>query len=240
MRTIASVIVLLVALHLLAATGGLVWLSATNRLDRTRVERLVEMFRLPAHEEAALAAEREKHESQALAVQQQLIRMEDVADGPQSLEDRLARKLEGDDFAMHRLARMQEESGAIAQRLAQDRAFVESQLKRLDAERAAFEAEKQRYATQMQDEDFRRAVQTLEQLKGRQAKEMLQVLLDQDQLDLVVDYLAAMNLRKSAGILKEFKGAEEAVAAMEIVEALRKRGIQIADLPPAQLAGANP
>ncbi|MEM8495768.1 MAG: hypothetical protein AAF663_10320, partial [Planctomycetota bacterium] len=84
------------------------------------------------------------------------------------------------------------------------------------------------------------AVQTLEQLKGRQAKEMLQVLLDRDQQELVVDYLAAMNLRKSAGILKEFKGAEEAVQAMDIVEALRERGIQVAQSAPAQLAGANP
>ncbi|MEM7577850.1 MAG: hypothetical protein AAF328_10275 [Planctomycetota bacterium] len=240
MKTIASVIVVLVAIHLLGVAGGFVWLSATNRLDRERMKELVEVFRLPVDQQAALETEREANEAEALAIQQQLIRMEDVADGPQSLEDRLARKLEGDDFAMHRLARMQEESTAIEQRLSQDRAFVEGQLKQLDEERKAFEAEKERYATQMQDEDFRRAVQTLEQLKGRQAKQMLQVLLDRDQQELVVDYLAAMNLRKSAGILKEFKGPEEAVQAMDIVEALRQRGIQIASPTPAQLAGVNP
>ncbi|MEM1099445.1 MAG: hypothetical protein AAGH92_11740 [Planctomycetota bacterium] len=240
MKTIASVIVLLVAIHLLGVAAGFVWLSATNRLDRDRFDRVVDVFRLTVDQEAALEAERERNEAEALAIQQQLIRMEDVADGPQSLEDRLARKLEGDDFAMHRLARMQQESGAIEQRLAQDRAFVEGELERLAQERQAFEAEKERYATQMQDEDFRRAVQTLEQLKGRQAKEMLQVLLDRDQQQLVVDYLAAMNLRKSAGILKEFKGTEEAVQAMDIVEALRERGIQVAQPAPAQLAGANP
>ncbi|MEM1446475.1 MAG: hypothetical protein AAGF84_10490 [Planctomycetota bacterium] len=240
MKTIASVIVLLVAIHLLGVAAGFVWLSATNRLDRDRLDKLVDVFRMPLDQEAALEAEREQNEAEALAIQQQLIRMEDVADGPQSLEDRLARKLEGDDFAMHRLARMQEESTAIEQRLAQDRAFVEGELKRLAAERKEFEAEKERYANQMQDEDFRRAVQTLEQLKGRQAKQMLQVLLDRDQQELAVDYLAAMNLRKSAGILKEFKGEDEAAQAIEIVEALRQRGIQLASPAPAQVAGANP
>ncbi|MEM8781670.1 MAG: hypothetical protein AAGE65_02345 [Planctomycetota bacterium] len=240
MRTIASVIVLLVAIHLLGVAAGFVWLSATNRLDRDRLEKIVDVFRLPVEQEAALIAERERNEAEALAVQQQLIRMEDVADGPQSLEDRLARKLEGDDFAMHRLARMQEESTAIEQRLAQDRAFVEAELRRLAEERRQFEAQREQHATKMQQDDFRRAVKTLEQLRGRQAKEMLQVLLERDQQDLVVDYLAAMNLRKSAGILKEFKGANEAAQAMEIVEALRQRGIQIADTAPAQLAGANP
>ncbi len=237
MKTIAAVIVLLVIFHLLAATSGFVWLSASGRLDRSRLEAVTDVFRLTIAEQALLEAENEAAEKQATEMQRHLIRMEDVADGPQSLEDRLARKLEGDDFALHRLARMQEESSAIQQRVDQDRAYVDAQLKRLTTEQKAFDQIKQQYSDQMQDEDFKRAVKTLEQLKGKQAKVMLQTLLDKGKMPLVVDYLSAMNLRKSAGILKEFRSDQESDQAMKILEALRLRGKKLTN---PQLAGAAP
>ncbi len=237
MKTIAAVIVLLVIFHLLAATSGFVWLSASGRLDRSRLEAVTDVFRLTIAEQALLEAENEAAEKQATEMQRHLIRMEDVADGPQSLEDRLARKLEGDDFALHRLARMQDESSAIQQRVDQDRAYVDAQLKRLTTEQKAFDQIKQQYSDQMQDEDFKRAVKTLEQLKGKQAKVMLQTLLDKGKMPLVVDYLSAMNLRKSAGILKEFRSDQESDQAMKILEALRLRGKKLTN---PQLAGAAP
>ncbi len=237
MRMLAGVIVTVVTLHLLAAAGGFVWLAASDRLDRDRLTAVVDLFRPTIAEQQMREAEAQAAEEEALAMQRHLIRMEDVADGPQSLEDRLARKLEGDDFALHRLARMQEESSAIQQRVDRDRAYVDAQLRRLATERQAFEETRQTYQEQMLDEDFRRAVKTLEQLKGKQAKQLLQNLLDAGELEQVVDYLAAMNLRKSAAILKEFKSDAEAAVAMEIVEALRLRGMAISD--PQLAAGGD-
>ncbi len=237
MRTIATVIVLLVTAHLFAATTGFLWLAASDRLNRDRVEAVVDLFKPTITAQAQNEAEQERLANEAAAQQAQLIRMEEVANGPQSLEDRLAQKLQGDDFALHRLARMQEESSAIQTRLDQDRAYVDAQLNRLETERAAFEQAKLEHAELMQQADFKQAVKMLEQLKGRQAKTMLQNLLADGQMDLVVDYLAAMNLRKSAGVLKEFRTPEEAAVAMQILENLRKRGVDMTD---PQLAGANP
>ena len=77
----------------------------------------------------------------------------------------------------------------------------------------------------MQDEDFKRAVKTLEQLPARQAKDVVQQMLGQGKLDQAVDYLAAMQLRKSAGVLKAFKSEAEVVQVTRLIEQLRLRGV---------------
>jgi hypothetical protein len=40
-----------------------------------------------------------------------------------------------------------------------------------------------------------------------------------------VDYLAAMQMRKAAGVLKEFKTPQEVAQASELLELLRRRGV---------------
>lgn len=224
MRTLSAVIVLLVAIHLLAATGGFIWLAASDRLDRGRVEQVVDLFRPTIAEQARLEAEQQQAEEQALATQSELAYMESVGNGPRSLEERLAQKLEGDDYVQHSFERMREDRDAIQTRLNQDRAFIDSQLQRLETERAAFEAIKKDYEDRRTQEDFQRAVATFEQLKPKQTKQMFQQLIASGQTDLVVDYLAEMSLRKSAGVLKEFKSPAEVGQASAIIEALRQRG----------------
>ncbi len=235
MKTLASVIVIVVALHLLAGMGGVIWLAASDRLSKDRMTGLVDTFKQPVSAERKADEERIAREAEALTVQQQMAQMEAVADGPRRLEDRLVAKLEGDDLSMHRLERMKQESDAIQQRLAQDKAYIEGELKKLDEQRARYEAEVARREQQLRDEDFLKAVELVEQLKPRQGKEMIQDLVGNNNQLQAVDYLAAMQPRKAAAILSEFKTPEDSKQATDLLEALRQRGIGM-DAPPPEVA----
>lgn len=223
MRTAAAAIVLLLIAHVFLVTAGGLWLAATDRLSGERLTAVVDVFRETNAAQAKREAEAAAAEQAALEVQADLARMEDVSDGPQRLEDRLRERLESDDFAMHRLERMKQESSSVIQRLAQDRAYVQAELARLDREREAFAAEVAGREAALADADFRRAVETLEQLKPKQAKAVVQELVAGGDRDQAVAYLAAMDLRKSAGVLKQFKGDVEAAEAAVLIEAIRRR-----------------
>jgi hypothetical protein len=170
-------------------------------------------------------AELAVQETAALKLQQQIARLEEVGDGPKRLEDRLSDKLEGDDFATHRLERMRQEARAVSDRLTQDRGYVDDRVRALAAEREAFQAMVADREALLENEDFKRAVETLEQLKPAQAKDVVRVLMAEGKKDQVVEYLAAMDLRKSAGVLKQFKGPGEVEEAAVLIEAIRLRRV---------------
>ena len=223
MKLAATVIVLLVAIHILLLTGGGFWLAVSGRLNLDRLHQVVDVFRDPVAVTERAAAEADAAATEALELQAEIARLEEGSDGPKRLEDRLADKLEGDDFAVHRLERMKQESDAIRDRLDQDRAYIDEQLAKLDAERAEFAAVVEGRLDGLTREDFDRAVQTLEQLKAAQAKAVVRELVATGEKEQAVAYLAAMDLRKSAGVLKQFKGDDEAREATELIEAIRKR-----------------
>ncbi|MEM9420508.1 MAG: hypothetical protein AAGA25_15870, partial [Planctomycetota bacterium] len=171
-----------------------------------------------------LKAEAEAAEADAAAARDQLMRLESVAKGPQTLEDRLAENFEADEFDLHRLERLGAETEAIRRRLDQDKALIAGEWAKLQADKAIFEEMVKVRTASMRDEDFDRAVKTLEQLPPKQAKGVVQKYIADGQMAEVVDYLAAMQLRKSAGILKAFKSEEDIPQAAEILERLRTRG----------------
>ena len=225
MRSLASALILLILLHVLGAVGFVGYLAATDRLSQERIDAAVELFTPTVREQAEREAEVEAATAQAEAARDQLMRLERVADGPQSVEERLQENFEADEVSLHRLERLKAETEAIRRRLDQDKALLERQTAELEAEREAFEATVDERAGQMQDEDFARAVKTLEQLPARQAKEVVQQILGQGKLDVAVDYLAAMQLRKSAGVLKAFKTEAEVAQVTRLIEELRLRGV---------------
>ena len=224
MKSLLAAFIILLLLHLILAVGFVGWLGASDRLDGERVQRVVEMFRPTLAEERAAAAAAEVAQAQAAATRDQLMRLESVADGPQTLEQRLMQNFEADEVDLHRLERLNAETQAIRRRLEQDKKLIADQLAELQAQQAEFDELVEQRTNAMQDEDFRRAVQTLEQLPAKQAKEMVQQYMARGEVDVVVDYLAAMQLRKSAAVLKAFKSPEEIPQATLLLEQLRLRG----------------
>jgi hypothetical protein len=221
---VLSMFLILLLIHLLAAVGFVGWLGASDRMNGQRIQEVVEVFRPTLAEEAEVEAEAEAAQRQAEAARDQLIRLNRVAVGPQTIEDRLAENFESDEFDLHRLERLNAETEAIRRRLAQDKQLIAKQLAELEAKQAAFDELVEQRTAAMADEDFKRAVDTLEQLPARQAKQMVQQYMAQGKIEEVVDYLAAMQLRKSAGVLKEFKAPQEIGQAAQLLEQLRLRG----------------
>lgn len=224
MRSLLAAFLILLLLHLIGAVGFVGWLHASDRLDGQRVAEAVDLFRPTLTDQAQTRAAAEEAEAQAAAARDQLLRLEKVANGPQTLEDRLMENFEADEIDLHRLERLQAETDAIRRRLDQDKKLIADQLAELQSQREKFDDMVAQRTREMQDEDFRRAVQTLEQLPAKQAKEMVQQYLARGEIETVVNYLAAMQLRKSAAVLKAFKLPEEIPQATQLLEQLRVRG----------------
>lgn len=223
-KSLLAAFIILLLIHLILAVGFVGWLQASNRLDGERMQAVVDMFTPTIDEVEKLRAEAEAAEAEAQAARDQLIRLESVAQGPQTLEDRLTMNFEADEFDLHRLERLNAETEAIRRRLDQDKQLIAKELDELREQQAEFDELVARTTASLRDDDFKRAVATLEQLPAKQAKQVIQQYLADGKTDDAVDYLASMQLRKSAGILKAFKTEEELPQAAMLIDELRNRG----------------
>lgn len=228
MRSLSIAVVTLVVVNLLAvaALGG--WLHTTGRLSRERVDKAVSLFTPTLEEEAAQAEQAAVAEEEAKAMAVQLARLEAVADGPMTTDDRLHQQQQRDELAEARVQRLQRDIADLQRQLEIAQAQIAKDRARLIEERTAFDEAVAAQQAAEQDENFQQAVRTYEQLKPRQVKQMFQTMMAEGRSDQVVSYLAAMQIRKSAGVLKEFKEEAEIAQATALIEALRKRGIDVA------------
>ncbi len=239
LRSTLTATVALLVLNLLAvlALGG--WLHATGRLNGERVNQAVELFKPTIAQEQKLAEEAAARQAEAEAMQKQLARLEAVADGPMTTDDRLARQQERDELAEARVQRLQRDIADLQRQLEIAQSQITKDRARLLQERAAFEQARQREEQMLKDANFQQAVRTFEQLKPRQVKQMFQALMGEGKTEQVVDYLAAMQLRKSAAVLKEFKDDAEVVQATNLIEELRKRGVDVLGTQSAAAKGES-
>ncbi len=238
MRQLGWAILVLLVVHLLAVAGGVVWLARTDRLSQERVEAVLAMFRTPIGIELEESAKADAAAAEARAMAEQVAKLEAVSHGAQTLNDRLGLEEQKDELAMHRVERLKRETEDLRRQIERAQEILTEQHAELEAEREAFERFVEQTTARLQDEDFQRAVQTYEQLKPRQAKQMFRELLAGGQEDRVVQYLAAMQIRKSAAVLKEFRTPEEVAQATALLEALREQGVYVAD--ERAIAGATP
>ena len=225
MKAIVVGILIVLALHVVAAAGFVGWLHTSGRLNEQRVKQVVDIFRITIEEQAQKEAEAAALAEQTHKVAEHAARLEAVADGPRTMQDRLASELQADELAMHRFERMQRETEDLRSQIERAKTLISKQKAELQAQRADFEAFVKKQTDLQRDEDFQQAVQMYEQLRPKQVKEMFQQLLAQGQTEDVVQYLAAMQLRKAGKVLTEFKEGEEIAQATKLVELLKERGV---------------
>lgn len=225
LRAFGTAMVVLLVLHLVAAGLFVGWLRTSGRLNQERVDRVVEMFKLTIAEEAEEDAKAEALAEEAETIARENARLEAVAQGPKTLLERFADEREADEIARHRVDRLMRETADLRDQIARAKDQIAKQKAELDVERQRFEQAVADRAEKLADDDFKQTVAMYEQIKPKQAKQMMQTLLAQGKSDDVVDYLAAMQLRKAANVLKEFKGEEDVVQATMILEQLRQRGV---------------
>lgn len=225
MKLIGISILTLILIHLLMAAAGVAWLGASGRLNKDRIAKVKDIFVLSIADEKKQAEEQAKKDAELADVQKEKDRMAEVADGPTTVKDRLDEDQMKRDLVLSKVQRLQREMQDMNRNLEFAKAQLAKEKQQLDADRLAFEQAKKDMEAQRLDADFERVVESYSSLKPKLAKQAFLELIKQNKMDEVVEYLAAMQLRKSAAILNEFKADTEVPVAAQLLESLRLRGI---------------
>jgi hypothetical protein len=203
------------------------------------VEKLRALFAKPVAVEAA--------EMEAMLVAQATADAERIAADKQAqppipAAERLARDRAEAELSTQQMLRRQREIDDLGSQLLRRQDELEQREQALEARIAAFENQKRRYLEIEGATQFKTALATLEGLKAREAKAMLESLMTDGLEDEVIVYLSRMDEKKRAIIVSEFAKERPSVAA-DLLERLRTRGVTTADAagetPRAQDATAN-
>jgi hypothetical protein len=159
---------------------------------------------------------------------------------PLPAEDQLRFKVLDSAADRQRVERLRQEVIDLQATLARERRLLDEQRANLDIGRAEFERMRARIAETEGREQFRRAVGVLESLKASQAREALAALLDQQKFEEVVGYLNAMSGDARAAVMAEFVKSGQAELAGRLLEAIRLRGVTVAEGPGGAGGAAAP
>ncbi|MCC7205373.1 MAG: hypothetical protein IT441_09865, partial [Phycisphaeraceae bacterium] len=195
--------------------------------DRHRFDQVVAIFRTTLAQEAELKAQAEAQAQRAEAERQRQAHLAQVAQGPVTTVEQLELDRQRQERSMLQLERFREEMRALQRQLDLARQVVAAQQEQVKTDRQRLVDEFGKEQALRDDRDFRQAVELYESLRPRQTKEMFRSLIDQRRQEEVVEYLASMQPRKAAAVLKEFKQPEEIRLAADLVEALRSRGVDL-------------
>lgn len=223
MRSLWLILSTLAVAHILALAGFVGWLKATDRLNADRVDRVRLIFASTIDQERAAAEEAKVQLASDQAAREEQSRM---ALPPEPAEARIDRQDEADQVELQRTLRRQRELEDLRRALARERQQLSDDAAALEREKADFEAYRQRLAQTEGAAQFKKALATLEAQKPKDAKDVLQALIAQSQMEQVVSYLSAMDERIRGKVLAEFVKDRPEVAA-DLLERLRTRGLQV-------------
>ena len=224
MKLAWQVIALLCLIHILLAGAFAAWLVGTGRMDRERIAATVDLFRPTLSEDQQAADEAAKVARDA---EEHLANVVNVTDGPTSVAQRLSEERQRHEITLRQLERTKQEVQSLRENLAQRQGLMDQQRKTLLAEKQTLEQRLKEVEDRYNGEGFKKAVGVYESLPPKQVKQMFLSLMEQSQTDEVITYLEAMQPRKAAAVLKEFKTAEEAGRAADLTQRLRERGSEL-------------
>jgi len=242
-KAVGIALVILILLHVLAGGAGLGWLYLTDRLNGDRVRQTLAMYRPTIAEAKARAEQAKQVEEQARETAIEAARLEEAAEGPITLTDRLQAEKEADEIARLRLERFQREVADLRARMENDKRLLARQKQEIEQAREDLEEQLKARKEKLASDDFEKAVALIESLKPKQARDHFVYLMQQGDTEVAVDYLAAMQERKAGAVLREFKeGAEQIAQRAELVRQLRTRGVDLLGQDDAadRVAGTNP
>jgi len=197
------------------------WLVLSNRLDMDRVyaireilvatideehehKRIAEDEAIAAEQAIAAAAAREN----PMPPSSHQISYSDLIDQKQRDNARRA----SDDIARLRRELELERADFLRERLA------------FEEEKSAWDGNRSAVIRQSSDDQFRQAVQLLEGLPSKQAKEMLIKMIDEGDMGRAVACLAAMKSYTATKVVREFKTDAEQQVATELLNRLMALG----------------
>jgi hypothetical protein len=220
-KTIWTALSILVWVNLVGLVGFVVWLHFSGRLSHERVSQIREILTPTVEGVEKMNAEQAAVVTEPVAGSElDEMGLSETA----TVEDQIERDQQGEELAQHKIGRLQRNVNDLQRQLEFAKRVY---LKKLSEASSQQETREEVVVEPPKPEDpaaFQRAVKMYEQVKSKQAKEMFQELIKGDQIDQVVDYLAAMQARKAAAVLKEFKTPSEITQATDLIQRLRKRG----------------
>jgi hypothetical protein len=226
MRTIWSILSVIAVANLIAIAGIVAYLVATGRLDQDRLRELRVLLSQTTQErteQAKLLGQ--KSAADAAAAKEQA----KVGTPPITAGDTMDLKLQQSQIDAARLESLRREVQILQDTLARQRAALVSDRAAFEKEKKDFDLARAAVEKTESDEQFRKALVTLEGLKADKAKAALQTMIDQQQTEQAVAYLNAMQERQRTKILDEFIKADPKVAT-DLLERLRTRGVSVAGL----------
>ena len=240
MKMLWNVIVGFILINLLAAAGFVGWMYIDGRINRDRIETVVDTFKLTIDQEKMQQANADAVKADAIKQQQQQARLESTAKGPVTLDERLDNEQQMSEVAKARIQLLNEQNKALREEMDRFQSDFSTREAKLESDRAAFEKWIQDESNKTKDENFLQVVSLYEKQPPKQTKLAFQTLMGEGETGQVVDYLAAMSGRKAAAVLTEFKAPAEVAQAAQLLEQLRMRGRYDLPLPQAQLAQEKP
>lgn len=207
--------------NMVAFAGFAAWLGATQRLDFARIANIRTMLAEPipierARKDAESAA---RAEAEVAAAEAARANMPSLTAG-EALG--ITRELE----ERHRqiVDRLRREVADLQRALVLEREALDREWQTMRDERAAFERMRAEIASLEGSEQFERTVRLYESLRAAQARQMMQELIDSGEIEQVVAYINAMQVRSASKILTEF--GDDPPLAADLLERLRTRGFQ--------------
>lgn len=221
MKRIWMIVSTLAIANVIAVGGLLVWLQTTDRLSKQRIQTIRAMLSVTREQEeqARIAAEAEVAEAKKKAAEEAR-----KAIPPETAAERIAEKQLESEKQLQSVLRQRQELENLRNGLLRQLSDLERREKALADARAAFESERQRIAEMEGTKQFKIALSALENQRPKDAKAVLQAMIEARDVDQVVGYLAKMDESKRSKVLAEFVKGDPAVAA-DLLERLRTRGL---------------
>lgn len=222
MRSLWIIITTIALANFLAVVALVAWLAGTGRLSNERVNAVREMFTTTVEQDEAQRKleEAQRAQDEAAAAQDAFMR-----EPPTPAESEVADQQAVSNAAQQDLSRLTREAEDLRRTFARELAQIERAREQLRQERADFDALRARLAALEGSEQFEKAVALYQQIKPQQAKAMLQTLIDQGEMEQVVSYLNAMQVRTATKIIAEF---DDPALAATLLERVRTRGLEVA------------
>jgi flagellar motility protein MotE (MotC chaperone) len=226
MKKLASLLLLLCILNLLAVAGLVGYLVATERLDKQKASAIVDLLRhkgTPDKFRETLYDILEPTPSTSTAPASQPALAADTPSSdttPGSAQDRINASHQALDQETLRLENQAQELRHRQELLVQLQADVTAKLKKIDDEKQAFEKRVAQVNTQAADDSFQKSLALYNELKSKQVKDLFMPMPP----DEIAKFLTAMDPDRAAKIIGEFKTPDEARAIAIVLDRIRTAG----------------
>jgi len=231
MKTAWNIISFLAVANFLAIVLFSLWLWQSDRLSAERIEELRETFRttvtearLAAHEQQELAKAQQDEEEAERVLQQ----------SPMSAAQLLERIDQLEELERRTMQRIEDARRFHNEQFEQAMQEIEQREQAFEDARTAWERSVEEARARKEDEQFVQTVQQYESVQPRQGKNMMMELIAEGRMEQAVAYLDAMNPRAASKILGEFRTDAEIQLATQLLEKLRRFGL---DAEPDQEPG---